>query len=68
MLRIEKETKGNLEITTVGINVLPEGVKPATAIGALVGFLYGGIPGVFFGGLIGEAAHALSPAKESEKD
>jgi len=59
MIRIEKEKKEDKEITTIGLNLLPVKAKPATVSGAIVGFLFAGLPGVLLGGLIGEATHQL---------
>jgi len=61
MLRIEKQTEENREVTTIGLNLSlnPLNLKPVTAVGAFVGFCLGGLPGVLFGGLVGEVAQSL---------
>jgi len=67
MLRIDKQKTEDREVTTIGFDFKPTGVKSATAAGAFVGFLFAGIPGVIFGGLVGEVVNVLNGEQKEGK-
>ncbi|MCL2548022.1 MAG: hypothetical protein FWE76_02525 [Symbiobacteriaceae bacterium] len=64
MIQIEKQTKDDKEITTIGVSILPTGIKTSTISGAIVGFLFAGLPGVIVGGIIGEVTHVFNKARD----